>query len=206
LILKGLRFGMLLQLAVGPICLMVFHTSTTYGAIYGLHLVLAIALIDALYIALSCVGVAAIINKGKINEVIKLIVCLVLVLFGTNTIAGVFDLSFMPHIPLFSNVSGENLFVQGVLLTASNPLTIVFWSGMFSAQMVENQWNKKQLFFFASGCIMATIIFLTAVAFVGSALGGFLPQIIMKVMNVAVGIVLVFFGIKPLLIYLTHLT
>jgi len=206
LILKGLRFGMLLQLAVGPICLMVFHTSTTYGAIYGLHLVLAIALIDALYIALSCVGVAAIINKGKINEVIKVIGCLVLVLFGANTIAGVFDLSFMPHIPLFSNVSGKNLFVQGLLLTASNPLTIVFWSGMFSTQMVENQWNKKQLFFFASGCIMATIIFLTAVAFVGSVLGGFLPQIIMQVMNVGVGIVVVFFGIKPLLIYLRHLT
>lgn len=201
MILKGLRFGMLLQLAVGPICLMVFHTSTTYAAIYGLHLVLAIALIDTLYIALSCVGVAAIINKGKINEFIKLIGCLVLVLFGANTIAGVFDLSFMPHIPLFSNVSVENLFVQGLLLTASNPLTIVFWSGMFSTQMVENQWNKKQLFFFASGCIMATIIFLTAVAFVGSVLGGFIPQIIMQFMNVAVGIVLVFFGIKPLLIY-----
>ncbi len=206
MILKGLRFGMLLQLAVGPICLMVFHTSTTYGAIYGLHLVLAIALIDTLYIALSCVGVAAIINKGKINEFIKLIGCLVLVLFGANTIAGVFDLSFMPHIPLFSNVSVENLFVQGLLLTASNPLTIVFWSGMFSTQMVENQWNKKQLFFFASGCIMATIIFLTAVALVGSVLGGFIPQIIMQFMNVAVGIVLVFFGIKPLLIYLRHLT
>lgn len=206
MILKGLRFGMILQLAVGPICLMVFHTSTTYGAIYGLHLVLAIALVDALYIALSCVGVAAIINKGKINGVIKLIGCLVLVLFGANTIAGVFDLSFMPDITLFSSVSGENFFVQGLLLTASNPLTIVFWSGMFSAQMVENQWNKKQLFYFASGCIMATVIFLTAVAFVGSALGGFLPQIIMQFMNVAVGIVLVFFGIKPLLIYLRHLT
>lgn len=206
MILKGLRFGMLLQLAVGPICLMVFHTSTTYGAIYGLHLVLAIALVDALYIALSCVGVAAIINKGKTNEVIKLIGCLVLVLFGANTIGGVFDLSFMPDITLFSSVSGENFFVQGLLLTASNPLTIVFWSGMFSAQMVENQWNKKQLFYFASGCIMATVIFLTAVAFVGSALGGFLPQIIMQFMNVAVGIVLVFFGIKPLLIYLRHLT
>lgn len=136
MILKGLRFGMLLQLAVGPICLMVFHTSTTYGVIYGLHLVLAIALVDTLYIALSCVGVAAIIKKGKINEVIKVIGCLVLVLFGANTIAGVFNLSFMPHIPLFSNVSGKNLFVQGLLLTASNPLTIVFWSGMFSTQMV----------------------------------------------------------------------
>lgn len=198
MVLKGFRFGMLLQFAVGPMCLMVFNTSTTYGFIYGLHLVLAIALIDALYIALSCVGVAAIINRAKVRAAIKLVGCLVLVLFGANTISGVFDFSFLPDIALFSNASSENLFVQGLLLTASNPLTIIFWSGMFSIQMIENEWNKKQLFFFALGCVMATITFLTVVAFLGSILSGFLPQVIVQFLNVAVGIVLIFFGIRLL--------
>jgi len=178
MVLKGLKFGMLLQFAVGPMCLMVFNTTATYGIIYGLHLVLAITLIDTLYIALSCVGVAAIINKAKVKAVIKLAGCLVLLLFGANTISGVFDLSLLPSIALFSNASSENLFVQGLLLTASNPLTIVFWSGMFSSQMIENEWNKKQLFFFAVGCIMATLSFLMVVAFLGSILSDFLPQVI----------------------------
>ena len=198
MILKGLRFGMLLQLAVGPMCLMVFNTSTTYGFIYGLHLVLAIALIDALYIALSCVGAATIINRARVKAVIKLVGCFVLVLFGTNTISAAFDLSFLPNIALFSNASNQNLFVQGLLLTASNPLTIVFWSGMFSTQMIENEWNKKQLFFFAVGCVMATVIFLTIVALLGSILSDFLPQVIIQILNVAVGIVLIFFGIRLL--------
>ncbi len=198
MVLKGLRFGMLLQLAVGPMCLMVFNTSTTYGFVYGLYLVSAIALIDALYVALSCVGVAAVINKEKIRNAIKLAGCLVLVLFGMNTVSGAFDLSFLPDIALFSYASSENLFVQGLLLTASNPLTIIFWSGMFSTQMMENQWNKKQLFLFAAGCVMATIIFLTIVSFLGSILSGFLPQIIVKSLNVTVGIILIFFGIKLL--------
>jgi threonine/homoserine/homoserine lactone efflux protein len=197
--LKGLRFGMLLQFAVGPMCLMVFNTSTTYGFVYGLYIVFAIAFIDALYIALSCVGVAAIINRAKVKSAVKLIGCLVLVIFGINTISGVYNFSFLPSIPLFSNSSSENLFVQGLLLTASNPLTIVFWSGMFSAQMIENQWNKKQLFFFAVGCVMATVIFLTVVAFLGSILSGFLPQIIVQFLNVAVGIILIFFGIRLLI-------
>jgi threonine/homoserine/homoserine lactone efflux protein len=198
MVLKGLKFGMLLQLAVGPMCLMVFNTSTAYGIFYGLHLVLAITLIDTLYIALSCVGVAAVINKAKVKAFIKLAGCLVLVLFGANIISGVFDLSLLPDIALFSNASSENLFVQGLLLTASNPLTIIFWSGMFSTQMIENEWNKKQLFFFAVGCVMATITFLTIVAFLGSILNGFLPQVIMQFLNVSVGIVLIFFGIRLL--------
>lgn len=198
MVLKGLKFGILLQIAVGPMCLMVFNTSTTYGLIYGLHLVLAISLIDALYIALSCVGISAIINRAKVKAAIKLVGCLVLVLFGANTISGVFDLFFLPNMALFSNASSENLFVQGLLLTASNPLTIIFWSGMFSAQMIENEWNKKQLFLFAVGCVMATIIFLTIIAFLGSILSGFLPRMLVQFLNVAVGVVLIFFGIRLL--------
>lgn len=31
MIFKGLKFGMLLQFAIGPMCLMVFNTSATYG-------------------------------------------------------------------------------------------------------------------------------------------------------------------------------
>ncbi len=198
MILKGLKFGMLLQFAVGPMCLMVFNTTTTYGFIYGLRVVFAISLIDALYIALSCVGVAAIINKAKLKAAIKLAGCLVLVFFGVNTISGVFDFSLLPKIALFSNAASANLFGQGLLLTASNPLTIIFWSGMFSTQMIENKWNKKQLFFFAVGCVMATITFLTVVAFLGSVLSDFLPQIILQFLNVLVGIVLIFFGIRLL--------
>ena len=71
MVLKGLKFGMLLQFAVGPMCFMVFNTSTTDGFVSGLYLVFAIALVDAIYIALSCVGVAAIINRAKVKAAMK---------------------------------------------------------------------------------------------------------------------------------------
>ncbi len=198
MIVKGLKFGMLLQFAVGPMCVMVFNTSTTYGLLSALYLVASIALIDALYIALSSAGVAAVINRAKVRSAVKLLGCLALVLFGANIISGAFNLSFLPEIALFSNASSKNLFIQGLLLTASNPLTIVFWSGMFSAQTIENNWSKRQLFFFATGCVMATILFLTVIAVLGSTLGGFLPQVVIRYLNVAVGIVLIFFGIRML--------
>lgn len=198
MILKGFKFGILLQLAIGPMCLMVFNTSTTYGFVFGLHLMMAITFVDTLYIGLSCVGVASVINRTKIKTVIKLLSCFVLILFGANTISNVFGLSFLPNITPFSNVSSQNLFVQGLLLTASNPLTIIFWGSMFSTQMIENKWNKKQLFFFATGCIMSTVVFLTIIALLGSILGGFLPKLIVQILNAAVGIFLIFFGIKLL--------
>jgi len=199
MIYKGFKFGMLLQLAVGPMCLMVFNTSTTYGFFIGLSLVLAIAIIDGLYITLSGLGIAAIINKQKVKAAVKILGCVVLVLFGINTITAVINFTILPSITLFSKVTSENIFIQGLLLTASNPLTIIFWSGVFGAQVIENELNKKQLFFFGFGCVLSTLTFLTAVAFCGSVMSGFLPKGVIQLLNIIVGFILILFGIKLLL-------
>lgn len=53
LYLDGLKFGMLLQLAVGPMCLLVFNTAKNAGFWVALSLVLAITLVDAFYIILA---------------------------------------------------------------------------------------------------------------------------------------------------------
>jgi threonine/homoserine/homoserine lactone efflux protein len=198
MIYKGFKFGMILQLAVGPMCLMVFNTSTTYGFLVGLSLVLAITLIDGLYITLSGLGIAAIINKEKVKSTIKILGCIVLVLFGTNTITGAFGFTLLPDLKLFSNATNQNIFIQGMLLTASNPLTIIFWGGVFSTQVAESNFSKRQLIFFGFGCILSTLFFLTIVAFCGSILSGFLPLIIIKILNVTVGGILICFGIKLL--------
>lgn len=196
MVYKGFKFGMLLQLAVGPMCLMVFNTSTTYGFFVGMSLVLAISLIDGLYITLSGLGIAAIINKEKIKSAIKIFGCIVLLWFGINLITGAFGFNLIPDIKLFSNAINKNIFIQGLLLTASNPLTIIFWGGVFSTQVAVNNFSKKQLVFFGFGCILSTLFFLTIVSFCGSILSGFLPQIIIKILNVMVGTFLIYFGIK----------
>lgn len=196
--LKGFRFGMLLQLAVGPMCIMVFNASATFGFWSGVALVLSIALVDAIYIMLSGLGIATVLGKEKVQLFIKLFGCIVLVVFGVNILMGAFNLSLLPNISLFSNVTSKNLFVQGLLLTASNPLTIIFWSGVFSTQAIENKLSKKQLFFFGVGCVLSTLCFLTVIALLGNVLNGFLPTIVMQVLNFTVGIILVFFGLKLL--------
>ncbi|NLN80893.1 MAG: LysE family transporter [Erysipelotrichia bacterium] len=197
MIYRGFKFGMILQLAVGPMCLMVFNTSATYGFLVGLSLVLAISLIDAIYIILSGLGIAAIINKEKTISTIKVLGCIVLVLFGTSSITGAFGFTLLPALKIFSDVTNQNIFIQGILLTASNPLTIIFWGGVFSTQVVE--YGKKQLIFFGFGCILSTLFFLTIVSFCGSILSGFLPQIVIKFLNVMVGAILIYLGIKLLL-------
>ncbi len=199
MIYKGFKFGMLLQLAVGPMCLMVFNSSATYGLIVGLSLVLAITLVDLLFITLSGLGVAAIINKNRVKFIIKILGSIILLLFGANMIASSFNFTLLPNITFFTNVSKQSIFVQGLLLTASNPLTIIFWSGVFSSQVIENKYNKLQLLYFGMGCILSTLCFLSFVALLGTLISGFLSPVIIQVLNVGVGIMIIYFGMRLLL-------
>lgn len=190
---------MMLQLAVGPPCILVFQIAANRGFLLGLCMVLAIALGDALFILLACLGAAALLNKPGVKTVLKVIGSLVLVLFGADMVLSAFSLSFLPVFTNASALSPDNLFLQGFLLTLSNPLTILFWGGMFSTQVLQNNWNRPKLFLFAFGCVLSTVLALTFAAILGSVLKTFLPEKVITGLNVAVGIALIFFGIRMLL-------
>lgn len=198
MIFKGFRFGMLLQLAIGPMCLLVFNTSANSGLPNGLVLMSAIALTDLLFILLSALGVGALLQKKKVSAFIKIFGAVVLIVFGLNMLVSAFDISIIPSINIFKHVRPHSIFLEGIILTASNPLTIVFWSGVFSSQVAANGYSAKQLKYFSSGCVLATITFMSAVAVIGTLFKSFLSQTFIDILNVCVGIVIIIYGIKML--------
>ena len=196
MVLKGFKLGMMLQLAIGPICLMVFRTAGISGFLMGFLLALAVAIVDACFITLAGAGIGAVINKDNVKKIFKAVGCAVLILFGINTIAGALGCSLLPVLSLYSNTDGMNIFLQGLILTASSPMTILFWSGIFSAQVIMHRLTRKQLVFFGMGCVLSTLVFLDAVAVLGSAIKGVIPQAVMMWLNIGVGAMLVFWGIR----------
>lgn len=198
MIIKGLKFGMLLQLSIGPLCLMVFTTANSSGILPALILVSSIAIVDALYIALAILGVTSILNNIKIQNAVKLIGSLILFVFGIDILLSVFNISLIPT--LFSaDINTSNIFLKGIILTASNPLTILFWGGVFSEKALNDKLDKNQLILFGLGCVLSTVIFLSFTALAGNLLGVFLPDIVLKILNILVGAIIIAFGIKMLL-------
>jgi threonine/homoserine/homoserine lactone efflux protein len=179
-------------------CLLVFNTSVKSGFWVGMSLVFAIAFIDLLYIVLSGLGVGAIIDREDIKIVMKFFGAIVLLVFGANIIANAFHFSILPTVQLFTKTNEKSIFVQGLLLTASNPLTIIFWSGIFSTQVIENNYNKVQLRYFGLGCVLSTVCFLTFVALLGTIISNFLSIPVMKVLNISIGFVIIYFGLRLL--------
>ena len=189
-IFNGLYLGMILQLAVGPVCLLVFNTANVRGISNGLLVMLSVVLVDTIFIAASLLGISSIIDKPRIRLILKIISGFVLIWFGLE----------MVGFHSISNIAttNNNPFLTGFIMTISNPLTIIFWGSVFIKQVFEKEYNTSELRFFALGCILATFLFLSLVAILGGLLGSFLSTNILRILNILVGLILIYFGIKTI--------
>lgn len=191
----GLKFGMFLQLAVGSMCLMVFSTAKSrllgglfFGAIHyaGRRLLCRIGSTGSQQTAGETIS----------KKAFRYIGGGVLLLFGPNTLLGAFGISLIPGADL--QVNSASIFLQGLLLTLSNPITIVFGGSVLTGKIVEDDLKKTELTVFSVGLISATLFFLPTAAGLGTILISFLPDAVSKGLNILVGLLIIFFGVKML--------
>lgn len=197
MILKGFRFGMLLQIAVGPICLFIFQTAASSGFLTAETGVLGVTIIDGLYILAAIFGIGTILNKsGRAKKIIKYFGAFVLIIFGTSNVVGVWGISLIPSLNFLSKQSIEGVFLKTLILTLSNPLTILFWAGVFSTKISEENMKQRDMYYFGLGAVLSTLFFLTVISISGSFINNFLESSVLNSLNIIVGLVLIAFGIK----------
>jgi threonine/homoserine/homoserine lactone efflux protein len=200
MILKGFRFGLLLQIAVGPICFFIFQAAASYGFRNAEIGVLGVTLVDALYIVAAIFGIGTLLNKTNQSKVIfKYFGAFVLILFGSSNIAAALNWNLIPSFQFGADMKDNHIFIKTLLLTLSNPLTIIFWSGVFSSKIAEGSKDNVQIYSFGLGAVLSTLLFLTLIAFLGSILKTFISAGISDILNIGVGILLIFFGVRSVL-------
>lgn len=199
MILKGFRFGMLLQLAIGPVCVFIFQMAAVKGFYIGEMGVLGVTLVDGLFIIIAILGIASIIDRKNIRVSLKIFGAIILLVFGISTILSQFDIVFLPSLSIQNTIDLGNVFTHSIIITASNPLTIVFWAGVFSSKLTEENIKKQDIYLFGFGALISTIFFLTIIALVGSFAKTFLSTNVVEILNIIVGFLLIYFGIRMIL-------
>lgn len=198
MLFKGYKFGLMLQLAVGPICLFIFNLGSYSSITVSLTGVLGVALVDAFYILLAIYGIGELIKKEKIRSILKYGGALILILFGIKFI---FDGIVSIHAPstITTDYQVQKVFFESIIFTASNPLTIVVWAGIFASKLSEENIVKKDAYLFGTGLVLSTITFLAGVALIGDITKTFLPQLVVTLLNIAVGIAIIGYGIRQII-------
>ena len=191
---KGFSFGMILQLAIGPVCLFVFQTGVMSGFFTAFSAVLGTVLVDGAEIILAIIGIGALLQKNKnAQRVLKYGGAAILIVFGLGNILGVLGIDILPA---FTAGKSDSAFIQSVLLAVSNPLTVLFWAGVFAAKITEENMKQEELKYFGFGCALSTLFFLSLVSAAGAFSSVVLPRTVINIMNIAVGCVMIVFGIK----------
>ncbi|MDA3845646.1 MAG: LysE family transporter [Vallitaleaceae bacterium] len=197
MVIKGFRYGMLLQLAIGPIAIYIFQISVTRGLIEGLAGVIGVVLVDAIFIIFAIFGLGILLKKSNAQIFIKIIGAGILVLFGISIIVSQLGIDLMPSIS--TSVVMGNAFITAIIMTAANPLTIIFWTGVFSSKVLELEMVKKDMYLFGFGAVLSTLITQSMIAVIGQYTSSLLNDTLMSYMNILVGIILIYFGLSLLL-------
>ncbi|MGG0813354.1 LysE family transporter [Paenibacillus alvei] len=196
---KGFFFGMTLQFAVGPVCIFIFQTASFRGFLTAETTVLATVFIDLIFMLAAIFGIAAVIKCKRIKMGLNLFGAIVLCLFGMSFVANALDANDYYSLGDRVHSRTTSVFLPAILLVASNPLTIVFWAGVFSTRVLEDELKKMEVYVFSLGALCSTLFFLTLVACIGAWIGSFVTPAIMRGMNIIAGILLIGLGAESLL-------
>jgi threonine/homoserine/homoserine lactone efflux protein len=190
---QGLGLGLILQVSVGPVCIAVLHKGIDQGFRHAFVMAWGAALVDALYIFLSVVGVAALLQFESARMIVGLGGAALLLFFGLRYLRAPAERTRVQP----GGASHLKSFAYGVALTLTNPLTILFWVGILGSMMSTRTFDQAGgVVYFAAGCVTATLLFLTGVAVAGHFLEQLLNPRLAVWLNRAVGLFLIGFAIK----------
>lgn len=193
--LKGLTTGLVLQLAIGPVFIFIANITFQKGLTNALFAVSAVTLVDYIYIAMAIIGLGKILEQEKTKKIFTIISSLILIIFGLLMIKNGVTFSININQNELVTNSFKESFFSAFILTISSPLTILFWTSIFTAKTIEYSMTKKELtiFGFASG--FATFLFLGSIVFLLSFMRTMIPLKLVQGLNIFVGLLLITYGI-----------
>ena len=131
-VLIGFGLGFLVALQLGPMSLLLIRSTLRDGVRVGLAIGAGVAVIDALYAALGAAGAASLLSIGALRLILGILGTVVLVWLGVKTL--------LAAVRVRAGLEGPDdvgdprrAFRTSLGATASNPLTIASWAGIFAA-------------------------------------------------------------------------
>ena len=196
--LDGFVVGLLLQIAIGPVFLFILNTAMQKTLVDGLLAVVAVTLVDYLYITLAILGVGKLLERQRIKVLLGIVSSLVLVAFGAMMIGSIASPTLDAPSGALAPSNYFSSFISAFLLTLSSPLTIVFWTSLFATKAIEKGYSQKELLPFGFAAGLATLTFLSLSVTLLSLVKASIPMGVIGVLNVVVGGLLILYGIVRL--------
>ncbi|MBY0599029.1 LysE family transporter [Bacillus bingmayongensis] len=186
--------GLSLSAPIGPINAAQFEKGIRSGFFHAWILGIGALIADILYMILIYFGVIHFLEK----DVIKLF----LWSFGTFVLiyTGIESLKGANQISITSRKSEDSIirtFFSGFFMSLSNPLTILFWLGIFGSILAKaaTSYSKEQLLLYSLGIILGIFLWDITMASTSSIFRKMLNVRMLSLITIISGISLIIYGI-----------
>lgn len=198
--LSGILLGLTMAIMLGPALFSLLQTSIHRGFRSGLYMAVGIFISDFLLVALSYLGVSAILTKGENTMYIGLIGGIVMILFGIFTFRkkNPVKTEMESDTPLpVDSVRPLKYMAKGFALNILNPFLLIFWIGWMT--YVSNTFDTYETVVFFSGCLITVFSTDVLKCFIAGKIKQYLKPRIITILNWILGAVLILLGIYMIL-------
>jgi threonine/homoserine/homoserine lactone efflux protein len=194
-LLKGILFGLLLAVLIGPVFFALLQTSIHKGFRSGVLLAIGISLSDTLYVLICYIGFLQLFENAQFQESLAMAGGMIMLMFGISALLK--PVSSKAGLLLDNPKPGTYRYIiKGFALNAINPFVVLFWVGVMSMVSVQEKFEGIQVFLFFVGTISTVFLTDVAKAYVAHRLSRYLTHHVLTWMNRGVGVALLGFGLR----------
>lgn len=132
-ILQNIILGISLAAPIGPANIAVIKKGLNKGFISGFLVGVGVVTADTFYLLLIYFGLSNFLNIPILQTVIWVLGSVVLLYMGYKSIKEYFVTTTLDEL----KPSQRNSFAEGFIINLSNPLAIVWWTGVFGSALAE---------------------------------------------------------------------
>ena len=204
IVLNGVKFGIVLSFLIGPVFFTILQTSVEHGFWLGVLVAIGVSLSDILYVAVCYFGLSSFLTNPEMKSYMGYFGGGILVAFG------LYHLLVKSRKKDFSNTEMVRerrpltYLVKGFLINAMSPLVPVFWIGAVSIATIDLGYTSLSKFgLFFCGVLVTVLATDIGKAYLSDKLRKLITYRFLMIMNIIVGVVLIVFGGRLILVAIT---
>jgi threonine/homoserine/homoserine lactone efflux protein len=197
IVFNGLKLGIVLAFLIGPVFFTIIQTSIERGFRNGVLVSLGVSLSDIMYVAICYFGLVKFINDPNFRYYLAYAGGGILILFGIYHLFVKSRRRMTTSIQVTSEKKMYRYFVKGFIINGMSPMVLIFWIGAISIASLDFGYSKGFEFFIFFTAVLGTVLSTDILkAYLADKLRTLITHRLMVIINVAVGICLIVFGLR----------
>ena len=195
IVFNGIKFGLLLALLIGPVFFSIIQTSVEKGFWNGVLVAVGISLSDIFYVTICFLGMAQFLENENFRIFLAYAGGCILIVFGMYHLLIKSRRRIHEEEELTSQPGIIRYIAKGFVINGFSPMVPIFWIGVVSIASLDLKYTSGSDFILFMASLLFTV-FITDVtkAYLADKLRTLITGRFLKIMNIALGVLLVIFG------------